>query len=39
MIIECGHKTENEFRSCAGAEAEERAQNVNLAVKGEETKN
>jgi hypothetical protein len=33
---ECGKKTEDmEYpASCAGAEAEERAQNVNLAVKG-----
>ena len=34
MITECGHESENEFRSCAGAEAEERAQDVNLAVRG-----
>lgn len=28
----CGKRSKNEFRSCAGAEAEERAQNVSPVI-------
>jgi hypothetical protein len=34
LCRECGEPSDFELASCAGAEAEERAQNVNLAVTG-----